>query len=87
MIQIRTVTGELFQVAWVGISSIDGSLRFSLIQPEPMHVLQVFTNSENCTTIYRVIDGEEDLSFEGYTVFRGIQISYDNNVLVTLSKI
>ena len=87
MIQILTASGILFNVLWVGVSSIDGALRFALINPDVKQAIEVFTNPENCRTITRVIDGETDIIFEGYINFRGINVSYDGNATVALSKI
>ena len=87
MIQVKTANGELFEVKWIGIASLDGVLRFASNNVFLQDVLNTFTVPENCTVLSKLIDGEEVASFEGYTVFRGIQINYDNEMIIALSKI
>lgn len=84
---VKTANGVLTEVTWVAVSNIDGALRFCVINPDAAQLFALFTEPENCTTITRVIDGEDMQVFEGYTVFRGIQINYDGTAIVSLSKI
>lgn len=86
MVTLKTSNNEEFDIAWIGVATIDGVLRFSVINSDIKRVFDVFSNPESCAKLTRVYDGIEEI-FEGYTVFRGVQIQYDNSVLVSLSKI
>ena len=87
MNSIRTVDGTVLEVLWVAISNIDGALRFAVPDPDAKQLFSLFTRPDNCTEIVRVIDGEDVQVFEGYTVFRGLQMNYDSTAIVALSKI
>ena len=86
MIQIRTANNDLFQIAWAGVSSIDGILRFAVINPNIAEVFSVFSNPANCSTLTRVFDNQETV-YSGYSVFRGITVNFDGSVIVAMSKI
>lgn len=86
MIKLRTANGHTFEIEWIGVANIDGVLRFSVINAEVSELVSIFTVPENCTTITRVFD-EDERTFTGYTTFRGVQINYDNSIIVSLSKI
>ena len=86
MIQIILPNGETFEVEWIGVSTIDGVLRFNVINADMTAVLQTFMKPENCSPLVRKFD-EDEKTFEGYTVFRGIIVNYDNSMIVSLSKI
>lgn len=87
MNSIRTVDGTILEVIWVAVSNIDGALRFAIPDPDAARLFSLFTNPENCYEIVRMIDGQDVQSFEGYTVFRGLQMNYDGTSIVSLSKI
>ena len=86
MIKIETANGKAFQIEWAGVSSIDGVLRFAVVNAELTEILATFTVPENCQELTRVFD-EDRKTFTGYTVFRGVQINYDGTTVVSLSKI
>lgn len=86
MIYIETAKGDRLPIAWAGVSGIDGVLRFAVINTELAEIIATFTAPENCTELTRVFD-EDRQTFVGYTVFRGVQISYDGSVIVSMSKI
>lgn len=86
MIQLKTANGKLFEIAWIGVSNIDGVLRFSVVDPDVTDVFQTFMIPENCTVLTRIFDEDEQV-FEGYKIFRGVQINFDGSAIVSLSKI
>lgn len=86
MITLITSNGITFEIAWIGVSGLDGVLRFSIINGDISQIMQTFTIPENCQVLTRDFDGVEQV-FEGYIVFRGIQINYDNTIMVSLSKV
>ena len=87
MNSIRTADGTVLEVIWVAVSNIDGALRFAVPDPDASRLFSLFTNPENCSEIVRVVDGQDIQTFEGYTVFRGLQMNYDGTSIVALSKI
>ena len=86
MINLITADGKTFEIEWIGVSTLDGALRFGVKNADITRLLAIFTKPENCTVLTRLFDGEEK-TFEGYTVFRGITIDYDGTIIVALSKI
>lgn len=85
MITIKTVNNDVFEIAWAGVATIDGVLRFAILNANLIDVMTAFTNPVNCTILTRIFD-ENEKEFTGFTVFRGIQIAYDNSVIVSMSK-
>lgn len=85
MIKLLTANGEEFDVAWMGVASMDGGLRFGVINSTAEKIFSIFTVPENCTVLTRVFDGVEK-EYEGYTVFRGMTINYNDEIVVSMSK-
>jgi len=86
MIKLITANGIEFEISWIGVASIDGVLRFGVINSTLSEVINTFTNPENCTVLTRNYDGVIE-TFEGFTVFRGISINFKGEMIVALSKI
>lgn len=86
MITLETANGKTFRIAWAGVASVDGVLRFAVEGAELADIIATFTVPENCTELTRVFD-EDRKTFTGYTVFRGVQISFDGSTVVSMSKI
>ena len=86
MIKIVTANNEEFEIKWAGVANIDGVLRFAVVNGDPAELLRVFSQPENCTTLKRVFD-ETEKEFVGYTVFRGVTINYEGDVIVAMSKV
>ena len=85
MITLITSNNIVFEIAWIGVSGIDGVLRFSVIDGDLSKIMQTFTIPENCQVLTRKFD-EDEQTFEGYINFRGVQINYDNSIMVSLSR-
>lgn len=86
MSKLITANGEVFEIIWIGVASIDGVLRFCIVNSESSKVFDVFSNSENCKKLVNNNDGIEQI-YEDYKIFRGIQVNYDDTIQVSLSKI
>ena len=86
MIELITANGLVFEIDWIGVAALDGVLRFSIKDVDIATIIQVFTVPENCEVLIRKFDEDEQI-FEGYAVFRGVQINYDGSSIVALSKI
>lgn len=86
MVTLTTSDGDVFEIKWIGVASIDGVLRFAIVGVTIPEIIAVFTDPEKCKTLTRNYDGVE-LVYSGYTVFRGVQINYENDMIVSLSKI
>ena len=86
MKHVKALDGSVFEVLWMAVASVDGVLRFAAINCEMAELLRVFMNPENCGRLIKTFDEHEEV-FEGYTVFRGIQVNYDGSMIIALSKI
>ena len=86
MIKLTTANRQEFEIEWIGVANIDGVLRFSVVNSNVSDLVRVFTVPENCETITRSFDENEQV-FSGYTTFRGVQINYDGSIVVSLSRI
>ena len=88
MEKVITATGEEFEIGWIGVATLDGGLRFGIINCNDINkIFQTFTKPENCVVLTRDFDGVRNIKFEGYTVFRGITINYNDEIVVSLSKV
>ena len=83
---IITATGKEFTVSWMGVATIDGILRFSVKDADMGEVFSTFTNQEETETLIHSFDNIQK-EYTGYTVFRGITIDFQNEMIVSLSKI
>ena len=86
MIRLRTTNGEMFDIDWIGISSIDGILRFAVKNPDISKIVQIFSVPENCSILTRLFD-EDEHTYEGFIVFRGFLLNFDGTATVSMSKI
>ena len=66
MIKIVTAQGTEFSVNWAGISELDGSLRFEVVESDIQTLFQIFSDREHTKELTRVFD-EDRRTFEGYT--------------------
>jgi hypothetical protein len=86
MIKLVTTNNKEFEIKWAGVANIDGVLRFAVTGANLVDIFTAFTNPANCQTLTRVFD-EDEKEFTGYTVFRGVTVNYEGDVIVALSKI
>lgn len=66
MIKIVTAQGTEFSANWAGISELDGSLRFEVVESDIQTLFQIFSDREHTKELTRVFD-EDRRTFEGYT--------------------
>ena len=83
MIKIITAKGTEFPIHWIGISDFDGSLRFEVLSDDMDMLYRVFTDPGQTQTLTRVFDGDEK-TFEGFTVFKGIEQMQPGCIVVRL---
>ncbi len=84
LITLVTANGVSFPISWIGISDFDGSLRFEVLSDDMDVLDRVFTDPEHTKTLTRVFDGDEK-SFEGFTVFKGIERMGTGSIVVRLN--
>ena len=85
MIKLRTSNNTEFPISWIGISDFDGSLRFEVLSDDLQTLYKTFTNTEFTKTLTRVFDGDEK-TFEGYTVFKGIERMAEHAIVIRLMR-
>ena len=83
MLTIETAQGTSISITWIGISELDGSLRFETTEPNMATLFSIFSDPEHTRTLTRVFD-EDKKTFEGYTTFKGIERMGTGNVVVRL---
>ena len=83
MQKIITATGKEYTVAWAGVSTIDGLLRFEAVNIDTGTALSTFMNPVETETLIHAFDNAPK-TYSGYTVFRGIDINQNNRIMITL---
>ena len=83
--QIRTISGRTFDIAWSGIATIDGALRFEVVGSSFPEVFGVFSRVDDCKTLLRVWDGVET-AYTGYTRLVGIMRNGIGNIIVAMER-
>lgn len=66
MIKIITAQGTEFATNWIGVSELDGSLRFEITGTDMSTAYGVFSDREHTKEITRSFDDDTRV-FEGYT--------------------
>lgn len=85
MQKLITATGLVFRIDWCGPSTIDYALRFEVIGNTMQEVLETFTNPEETATLTHVFD-EHETVFAGYTLFKGVDMRQNGNIVVALME-
>ena len=85
MLTIETAQGTSFPINWIGISELDGSLRFETSEPNMATLFSIFSDPEHTRTLARVFD-EDRKTFEGFTGFKGIERMGTGNIVVRLFR-
>ena len=83
MLTIETAQGTSIPITWIGISELDGSLRFETSEPDMATLFSIFSDPEHTRTLTRVFD-EDRKTFEGFTGFKGIERMGTGNIVVRL---
>lgn len=87
MLLLRTETGKEYPIAWIGVSELDGSLRFEVTGEQNMfELVTVFIRPEETQTLTRIFD-EDEKEFSGFTVFKGVDKKFgDGGIVIALVK-
>ncbi len=85
MLTIETAQGTSFPITWIGISELDGSLRFETNETNMSTLFALFSDPEHTRILTRVFD-EDKKTFEGYTSFKGIERMGSGNIVIRLLK-
>ncbi len=85
MLTIETAQGTSLPLNWIGISELDGSLRFETSEPNMATLFSIFSDPEHTRTLTRVFD-EDRKTFEGFTGFKGIERMGTGNIVVRLFR-
>ena len=83
--KILTKTKE-YDVAILGISSLDNSLHIEITGAELNDVFSAFSNPQETRKIERLWDGGEKDEFVGYTKFKFINQLNDGHIVVALDR-
>ena len=83
MLTLLTAQGTSLPINWIGISELDGSLRFETTETNMAILFSIFTDHEHTKTLTRVFD-EDRRTFAGYTGFKGIERMGTGNIVVRL---
>ena len=83
MLTLLTAQGTSIPLNWIGISELDGSLRFETSESNMATLFSIFSDPEHTRTLTRVFD-EDRKTFEGFTRFKGIERMGTGNVVVRL---
>lgn len=81
---LRTATGAEFDIIWDGASTIDGALRFAVVNSDLDTIHNTFKNPAACETLTRIDDGIESV-YTGFTDYRGFDKKTDGEVVVCLN--
>lgn len=76
--------GKEFDILWDGVSTIDGTLRFAVVNATMAEIFTAFSDPQACSTLTRVWDGIESV-YTGYTVFRGVDLKPDGEIVVSMN--
>ena len=86
MITLRTAKGRVLPIEWIGISDFDGSLRFETPENDLPALFALFHDAEETAVLTRVYD-EDEKTFTGFTVFKGIERMASGNTVVRLNHL
>ena len=85
MLFLETAQGTSFPINWIGISDLDGSLRFEVIEGDISILFGIFSDPEHTQALTRVFD-EDRKTFEGFTTLKGIERMATGNIVVRMLK-
>ena len=83
MIDLITAQGKHLTVDWIGVSTIDGALRFELVGSTLQAAFSVFSNPEETAKLTRIWDKDRK-TFEGFTALKGMDRQFNGNIIVAL---
>lgn len=80
---LKTATGKEFDLLWDGVSTIDGSLRFAVVNSDMDTIHDTFKDPAETAVLTRVDDGIESV-YTGYTGYRGFDRKADGEIVVAI---
>ena len=83
MLQIRTAKNYTAPLHWIGISDLDGSLRFETPETDLATLFSVFSDPAHTSTLTRVFD-EDEKTFSGFMAFKGIERMANGSTVIRL---
>lgn len=83
---ISTASEKIFEVRWLGVSSLDKSLRFELLNVGIAEAFTVFSDNLETSKIVYKPDRPDRQVYEGYTTLISIAADSDDSVVVALVK-
>ncbi|MBQ9664290.1 MAG: hypothetical protein IJV40_14180 [Oscillospiraceae bacterium] len=83
MLKLITAQNTSLPIEWIGISDFDGSLRFETAVQDMPTLFAIFNDPEHTRSLTRVFD-EDRRTFEGFTVFKGIERMATGNIVIRL---
>lgn len=84
MQQIITASGKAFEIDWAGVATIDGLLRFEIKNNSAAEVFNAFSDVNETKNLVHMFNSDTAHQWEGYTIFAGIIILYNDNIIVSL---
>lgn len=85
MQRIITATGKDFDIEWCGPSTIDGALRFEIVNRTMGEIVTVFMNPSETVSLTHVFDDKQTV-FRNYTQFKGVDLKPGGSVVVALTE-
>ena len=82
---IKTHKQKEFAVRWCGVSSIDSSLRFGIINDTISNVIATFLDAEEASEITYWFD-DTNTVYTGYTTLIGVDLQNNGDIVVSLKK-
>lgn len=83
--KLITAKGSEFPILWAGVSTLDGALRFAVVESSLDEIHNTFKDPEKTATLTQDADGVE-VGFEGFTDYRGFDKKFDGSVVVALNR-
>ena len=87
MMTLETAQGKRFPIDWIGVSDMDQSLRFEIINQDEEYdvqmLCQIFADPMQTRRLTRC-DQRIKKSFDGYTKFKGIEQMTNGNIVIRL---
>lgn len=80
---LKTATGKEFDILWDGVSTIDGTLRFAVVNSDIDTIHDTFKRPEETEVITRIEDGIESI-YTGFTGYRGFDRKVDGEIVVAI---
>lgn len=83
--KLKTALNKMFDIGWIGVANVDGALRFAVLNKDIQSVFSAFTNERETVVLVAESDGITQV-YDGYTVFKSIDIYQDGSIVVALGK-